>query len=249
MNYFLLCAYNEAENILKVIKDIEKNFRYEYKIIIVNDGSTDSTEQLIRTLSSFGKNIVLLTHKKNLGLGRALKTGFFFILKNNLLSGSDTIITLDADNTHSVEIANLMIEKFLENKDLVIASRFIKGAKELGVPCYRKFLSLAASMILRIIFPYPNIRDYTCGYRLYSGRVLLEAYKYYKEDLITERDFVCQLEILVKLLKLKPQTCEVPIILKYFLKSGKSKLKIVKNIISYLKFIFLATLGRVYEKK
>lgn len=248
MNYFLLCAYNEENNILRVIESIIKNFKYEYKIVIVNDGSTDKTEQLIKNHYAF-KDIILLNHKKNLGLGKALKTGFIFLLKNKLLIDNDTVITLDADNTHTIDIANLMFEKFLSNRDLIIASRFVKGAKQLGVPFYRSMISLIASIILRLIFPYPNLRDYTCGYRLYSGRILNKAYNYYKENLITEKNFVVQLEILIKLLKFKPLICEIPINLKYFLKYGKSKLKIVKNIFSYLRFLFDNVFNISYEKR
>lgn len=238
MNYFLLCVYNEEENILKVIESINRDFKYEKKIVIVNDGSTDNTEQLIKKQNIF-KDIIILTHKNNLGLGEALRTGFTFILKNKILKDVDAVITLDADNTHSINTANLMVEKFLEGKDLIIASRFVKEAKQLGVPFYRRILSMFASVILHLIFPYPNLKDYTCGYRLYSGRILIKAYEQYKENLVTEKNFVAQLEILIKLLKFKPRVCEVPIDLKYFLKYGKSKLKIVKNITAYFKFIFL----------
>lgn len=237
MNYFLLCAYNESKNIVKVIENIRKYFKYEYKIIIVNDGSTDDTEFQIKKQVRESE-IVLLNHKRNLGLGAALRTGLLFILNNSMLKAKDTIITLDADNTHPIEIANVMVKKIFENNDLIIASRFTKGAIQLGVPLYRKLISLSARCILKIIFPYPGLKDYTSGYRAYRGSLILTAYNYYKKDIVKERNFVVQLEILVKLLKFRPKIYEVPINLKYFLKYGKSKLKIVKNIISYLNFIF-----------
>ncbi|MEN3013056.1 MAG: glycosyltransferase family 2 protein [Endomicrobiia bacterium] len=236
MNYFLLCAYNESKNITEVIKSIKENFKHENKIVIVNDGSSDDTEIQIRKCLQKYKDIILLTHKKNLGLGKALKTGFMFILKSRM-KDEDTIITLDADNTHPVEIANLMMEKFLMGYDLVIASRFVKNAKQQGVPFFRKLLSLMARFIFKYFFYHPLVKDYTSGYRLYGGKILNRAYAYYRENLIKEKDFVVQLEILIKLLKFKPKVYEVPIDIKYFLKYGKSKLKIVKNIISYLNFI------------
>jgi len=235
MIYFLLCAYNEEKNIEYVINSIRQQIK-NYKIVVVNDGSTDNTKYILEKLVS--EDLVVLTHQKNLGLGFALKTGFEYIIQK--LTSQDVVITLDADNTHPIEISNDMIKKFYEGCDVVISSRYCFGGEQLGVIWYRKLLSYIAKLLLKILFPYPNIKDYTTGYRLYSGKVLILMYEKCKENFITQKNFVVQLEILVKILKFKPKLCEVPLRLHYYKKYGKSKLKIVKNIFSYLNFIIKA---------
>jgi len=235
MNYFLLCAYNEEKNISCLINEIRKNFKYEFKILVVDDGSTDNTLFELERIKS--DDLIVLKHNKNLGLGCALKTGFLYIFEKLNLNDKDNIITMDADNTHPVELANLMVEKIKDGKDIVIASRYQKNSRQLGVPLIRKFLSFLARIILKILFYHPSIKDYTSGYRAYAGRIIKNLINSYGENFIIEKNFVVQLEILVKLLNFKPDVYELPICLKYYKKCGKSKLKIVKDITSYLNFI------------
>ena len=232
MIYFLVCAYNEEVNIVEVINSIRQLMR-NYKIVVVNDGSTDNTRYVLEKLLL--DDISVIHHVRNLGLGFALRTGFKYIIPK--LSSQDVVVTLDADNTHPIELVWYMLKKFEEGYDIVIASRYCFGAKQIGVVWYRKLFSYLAKIFLKFLFPYPNLKDYTTGYRLYSGKILLQANDEYKEKFITQRNFVVQLEILLKLLKFKPKICEVPLKLKYYKKYGKSKLKLVKNILSYFNFI------------
>lgn len=232
MIYFLLCVYNEEINVEYVINSIRQQIK-NYKIIIVNDGSTDNTKYVLEKLSC--EDMVVLHHQKNLGLGFALKTGFEYVIPK--LTLQDVVITMDADNTHPVEVVQDMIQKFNEGCDVVIASRYCLGGQQIGVVWYRKLLSYTAKILLKILFPYKNIKDYTTGYRLYSAKVLLQAKNKYKDKFVTQKNFVVQLELLLKILKFKPAVCEVPLKLLYYKKYGKSKLKIVKNIFSYLNFI------------
>ena len=84
----------------------------------------------------------------------------------------------------------------------------------------------------------PNVKDYTSGYRAYRAGIIKKANNFYHKNFLQEKDFVIQLEILYKLSKFNPRTTEVPLILRYDKKYGKSKLKIVKNIFKYFCFIF-----------
>ncbi|MCX7956476.1 MAG: glycosyltransferase family 2 protein [Endomicrobia bacterium] len=237
MFYFLLCAYNEQKNIKEVIKNIQNNFNYDKKIIFVDDGSTDNTKDII--LKENFKNLVLIEHSKNLGLGRAIRTGILYVLNNYEIKEGDALITLDADNTHPIMISNIMAEKFLQGYDIIIASRFVKNAKQIGVPYYRKVLSYLARRIIKTLFPYKGVKDYTSGYRLYSLKLLKRLYNIYKDDLIINSTFVVQLELLTKLMMFSPKITEVALCLNYFKKYGKSKLKLVKNILSYFEFFII----------
>lgn len=236
MNYFLLCAYNEEKNIGDVISSIRETFYTEnYTIVIVNDGSTDATQEVVCKLREEKEDIILLNHKKNLGLGCALRTGFDFLFSK--VSNEDIIITLDADNTHPLEISNFIVSNLKQKADIVIASRYQKNSVQQGVPFFRKILSFLGRVTLTIFFPYHGVSDYTSGYRWYRGELIKKAKNFYGENFITEQSFVVQVEILYKLFYFKPKIIEVPLILQYNKKYGKSKLKIVKNIIKYLQFI------------
>lgn len=236
MIYFLLCAYNESKNITNVISNIRSlcnDINEVYKIIIVDDGSTDDTLQQVEKVAN--KDIVVLVHDKNLGLGVALKTGFSYLF--NVITDNDVIITMDADNTHPVETVKLMLREYKRGSDIVIASRYSPGGGQLSVPLYRRLISFIARCVLKILFPYKGVRDYTSGYRLYSGKIVKNLTKYYGHNFVMQKDFSIQLEILLKLFKFLPVISEVPLKIEYYKKCGKSKLKIVKNIISYIKMI------------
>ncbi len=235
MTYFLLCAYNEEKNIVSLIKNIKNYFIYEYKIVVVDDGSTDNTIHELKKVQS--ENIFIISHKKNLGLGCALKTGFLYIIKNLNINSKDIIITMDADNTHPPELSNFMVEKIMDGYDIIVASRYQPQSKQYKVAFYRKLISFIARIVLKIIFPYRSIKDYTSGYRAYSGKIIKLLYQKFKEDFIEEKNFVVQTELLTKIFLFSPKIYEVPFCLRYDRKYGKSKLKIVKDILSYLKFL------------
>lgn len=241
MIYFLLCAYNESKNITAVVSNIRNLRCGEYKIVVVNDGSTDDTLPVLEKIKS--DDLIIINHSQNLGLGMAMKTGLSYICKV-LNPDRDFVVTMDADNTHKVEIVNLMLKRLELGAELVIASRYCPGAAQYGVSFYRKFLSFCARIILQILFPYPSLRDYTSGYRLYSGKILYKLFSKYGEEFITQKTFVVQLELLLKLLQFKPRLEEVPLQLEYYKKYGKSKLKIIKTVLSYfltiIKFKFLS---------
>lgn len=240
MKYFLLCAYNEGKNIQEVIRSIRVHFKNDYKIIVVDDGSTDNTEKDLEKILS--DDILIIRHKTNLGLGVAIKTGLFEILST--ISGDDIVITMDADNTHPINLVSAMIDKINQGYDLVIASRYVEGSVQYGVNVIRKFLSFSARIILKILFSYVNLNDYTSGYRAYSGRLLKKMFEDYGEKLVTEKNFTVQFELLVKSFSFQPRVCEVPLRLEYYKKYGKSKLKIIKNIISYMKLIIKLKMGK-----
>jgi dolichol-phosphate mannosyltransferase len=237
MIYFLLCAYNEEKNIEKVITSISEKFvDKEIKIIVIDDGSVDNTKDIIKKIELTNKKLVLISHKKNLGLGCALKTGFEYLFST--IADNDIIITLDADNTHPIEVSQKMLTKISDGYDIVISSRYEKDGKQIGVNVLRSTISFLAKILLKKIFSFDNVKDYTSGYRAYSGKVIKKAKNFYGKNFIQEKDFVVQLEILYKLTKFNPKIVEVPLVLRYDKKYGKSKLKIIKNILKYLHFIF-----------
>lgn len=245
--YFLLPCYNEEENIATVIEKINKNLEDYFKlyninntIIVIDDGSIDKTAQIVEDLKSKYNNIILLKHITNKGLGEALKTGIMYILQNNNQNYNNSYICImDADNSHEPNIVMEMYKKIKQLQyDCIIASRYQKGSEIKGVPFYRNFLSFAAKNIYKLFLPIESVNDYTSGFRIYKLSAFKDAFEKFNDNFITESGFSCMVEILYKLHITGSKFEEYPIVLKYDQKKGKSKMKILKNILNSFKLIY-----------
>ncbi len=246
--YYILPSYNEALNIPTLLNSINtfyKKRKISIIVVIIDDGSSDNTLSVIQ--KSKKKNskkikIVVLSHKVNLGLGAALKTGFNYVFKNS--RDNDIIITMDTDNSHTIklsyDLANIIM---LKNKDIVIASRYRQNSKIKGLESSRKFLSYTAAILFKIFYPIENVRDYTSGFRAFKIRKIKKIIKKNK-NFFSETGFSASVDILLKLYPFKKQInfYELPINLRYDLKQGKSKMKILKTIYLNLKILFLRKL-------
>lgn len=252
MIYFLLPAYNEETGIPSVLQSIsEVEFPHEqWKVVVVDDGSCDRTPEV---LDEWSQKIpmTIITHSSNEGLGRAMRTGLKYL--GEIVSEDDAVIAMDSDNTHPPALAVRMRRKALENDlDIVIASRYHteeeESGEEIGLAFHRKILSRGASRLLDLAFHVEGASDYTCGFRLYSGRILKKGIEIYGDKLVEEKNFVCMAEILVKMAHIGAKVGEVPMTLRYDLKGGASKLRIMRTISRYLGLIWrykaLGELGR-----
>ena len=170
----------------------------------------------------------MIEHKKNMGLGRALKTGFeYSFLKGKY---NDVIVSMDTDNSHTVSLSYKMAENiFYKKKDILIASRYQLSSKIKGLNYWRKSLSLGAAILYKIFFPIKNIKDYTSGFRAFRLGVIKKAWKKNK-NFFSEKGFSASADILLKLYKFKLNFYEVPINLRYDLKKGQSKMKVINTV-------------------
>lgn len=230
MNYILLPAYNEEGALAPLLQSFQNVTIPVIHIVVVDDGSTDKTADVVR---SFAPQLpaTLLQHTQNQGLGKTMATGLNYLLK--IMTPLDTLTALDADNTHLPSQIPEMLQKIQDGHDIVIRSRYRKGAMQKGVPFRRQILSLAASFYLRAAAPVPGVRDYSCGFRTYSGTLLRNAWERYGEYLIEENSFACMTELLLKLSVLKPKIIELPLTLRYDLKPTPSKMNVSGTITRY----------------
>lgn len=234
MIYVLLAAYNEGDGIEVLLRKIGQVLEKNYQIVLVNDGSSDNTKNIAEKMAS-ELPIKVVNHPQNSGLGEAIKTGLNEIVHK--MQVDDIMVALDADNTHPPELILVMQEKIHEGADVVIASRFCRGGKEIGVSVLRKILSRGAKMFLQALFSFSGVNDYTCGFRAYRGSLLKKAYEHYQTHLVTESGFVSTVELLLKLKRFNPKVVEIPLVLRYDLKSGKSKIKIWRTILRYFQLL------------
>ena len=115
----IIPAYNEEENIEKVVNNIRTNYS-QYDYIVVNDGSRDRTAQICRE-----KGFHLLDLPVNLGLAGAFQTGMKYAYEK----GYAYAIQFDADGQHLPEYLDAMLERIRQGYDIVIGSRFVRFKK------------------------------------------------------------------------------------------------------------------------
>lgn len=243
--YIVLPAYNEEDSIGKLLDRIAYYLLDSgiegYEIFVVNDGSGDRTAQI---LEEYGKKMPLriVTHETNKGLGKTIRDGLQ--IASETASDNDIIITMDADDTHTPGLIYRMVNTMREGYDVVIASRYQKGARVYGLSFYRELLSLAAALIFRMFLPIKGVRDFTCGYRAYRAQVLKNAFTQYGDKFIDQEGFQAMVDIILRLRKMNVIFGEVPFILRYDMKQGTSKMNVKNTILKTLKLI----IKRRFEK-
>lgn len=230
MIYIVLPAYNEEETLPPLLEAIGENMTeagLAYKVIVVNDGSTDATARAVKDASA-RMPLELVEHAENRGLAETLKTGLMTAVK--MASPKDVIVTMDADNTHTPGLIMSMFRLIREGHDVVIGSRYQSGARVIGVPLSRRLLSFGASLLFRVLFPIKGVKDYTSGYRAYRARVIKEMFDLYGEDFISETGFSCMVDVLLKIRMHPVVVGEAPLILRYDKKASTSKMDVSKTV-------------------
>jgi glycosyltransferase involved in cell wall biosynthesis len=174
-------AYNEERTIERVISDIKHTLKgYSYKVLVVDDGSTDRTAQLAKKSGA-----LVVSHPTNLGLAEAFKTEMEHALKIN----PDIIVHTDADGQYPAQGIPKLIAKVKEGNQLVLGSRFGRGryrgglSKALG----NRAFAIVFSNLLRT-----RITDTTTGFRAFTPTVarlpVINTFTYTQEQLIRARN-------------------------------------------------------------
>ena len=153
----------------------------------------------------------------------------------NIYKNEDLIFVMDSDFTHKAKYSIDMIKEMTKkSSDVGIASRFQKGSEIFGVPRYRIVLSYFAKIYYTLTLNFRNVKDYTCGYRLYKICRLNEIKLVYRENYISKMGFACMVELLYKLNRIGSSFSEIPFSLHYEEKKGNSKMKVINTMIQSL---------------
>ncbi|WP_235033507.1 glycosyltransferase [Rubripirellula obstinata] len=235
--FMALPAYNEEEALPELLERIGEAFadsNLPYEVIVVDDGSKDDTAKIVSQMS-FQMPIHLVQHEVNQGLGVTLRDGLREAVDR--AGERDIIVTMDADNTHPPGLINRMVTLVHEGCDVVIASRFQPGARVVGVPIERHFLSVGARALFTLLFPTRGVRDYTSGYRAYKASVIRQGFAEHGDDFVGETGFSCMADVLLKLRKQGVLFGEAPLRLRYDQKGGASKMQVFKTMWLTLKLL------------
>jgi glycosyltransferase involved in cell wall biosynthesis len=188
-------AFNEEKNISEIIRKLQK---ITDKIIVCDDGSSDSTGKIAREMG-----VIVIKHERNLGYGAAIRSIFLKAREQK----SEFLITMDSDGQHRIEDIQIILEPIKNGQaDLVIGSRFLDHNGK-NVPAYRKIgikiLTKLANTSLN-----QNITDSQSGFRGYGKKII-------EEIMPSESGMGVSNEILIKASKKRFKIIEVPIIILY----------------------------------
>ncbi len=237
MIFVLLPAYNEEKNVKAILDEIRQvldSRKVLYRVLVVNDGSIDNTLKVLESVRDLFP-LQILSFDENRGVDAVFRQGIEWICRHS--ENDDIMISMDCDQTHKAQTFNLLIDALDEGNDVAIASRYHKNSKCVNLPFMRAFLSDGINAMLRLIFPIKGARDYTTFFRAYKIFVLKRALDFYKDRFLMQKGFSCMAEILIKLKPLGIKLEEVPIDLRFDLRTGKSKMNIKETIQGYLQLI------------
>jgi dolichol-phosphate mannosyltransferase len=235
----VVLAYNEEAGIgenLAAIRDLGLS---DLEVIVVDDGSTDRTEAIVRQMKE-KMNLDLLSHETNRGVAAAFDTGLRHAAA--ISRPGDFIITIEGDGTNSLQALRPIIDLLGQGYDVVCGSRYVAGGGYRGFPLKRRIFSVGANLVMRWYCGLRPVRDYTLFYRGYRAEVLQEAFRRYGKRFIEARGFFANIEILVKLSRLRPlRAAETPVVYDYGAKRSGSSMRVWRNLSEYLRFFLRDT--------
>lgn len=160
----IIPAYNEAENIVHVVKHMmEQAPQYDY--LVINDGSTDDTLRLCDR-----ENFHYLDLTINMGIGGAVQAGYIYARKNDY----DIAVQMDGDGQHDIAYLDEMLELIINKEaDVVIGSRFLKKEGFQSSATRRMGINFLSGLIWLVTGK--RIMDVTSGYRAVN-RMFIEIY-------------------------------------------------------------------------
>jgi dolichol-phosphate mannosyltransferase len=240
---FVIPAYNEAENIPRLLEGLAPVAReLGARVIIVDDGSTDGTGDVIRE-NARDMHLAVVTHTVNRGLGTAINTGIRAALGES--SDDDAIVTMEADTTSDLSDLPKMLELFDQGTDVVLASVYAPGGKIVGVGGYRLAASKLVSNTFRVLGGLREMHTLSSLYRVYRAGTLRRAADTYGYLLVREPGFAANVELLLKLYNAGATVAEVPTVNDWTTRLGESKMQLKPTVVAYMRVMAAHLAGRI----
>ena len=206
----VMAAWNEAENIKKMVNtlfdEVFPKIDADMHLLVADNKSTDGMTEIIEEEMKERKNLHIV-QQTGKGLGNAYISGFKYAVDK---LEADAVMEMDADFQHPPRFVKPMVEAYQEGADYVIGSRYIPGGsipKEWAF--FRKFISFAGNLFIRLVLLKPKIHDLTTGFRLTRVRGVLE--KMDLDNLMEPGRFAHKVDLLYQAIKNSKKVVEVPL--------------------------------------
>jgi glycosyltransferase involved in cell wall biosynthesis len=230
----IIPVYNEESKITSLLThmiDVLNEALLDYELIVINDGSTDKTEQFILEQERLDKRVKVLSYEQNKGKGHAVRLGV-------LNSTGDVVSFLDGDlDISPFELKNYVKE--LEGCDLVIASK-AHPLSVISAPFVRKMLSKIFSILVRLAVGI-NIKDTQSGLKVGNGNALRKIF-----NIMLVKRYAFDVEMLAIASRLNLKIKESPINIS--LDCSFKPREIVKMFIDVLAISYRLRIIRFYQK-
>lgn len=227
----LIPAYNEEKRILNTLKQIKEYVRNrdeDFEIIVIDDGSIDRTEEIVKR---FDTKIILLKNKKNQGKGYSLKRGM-------LASRGDVTLFMDADSSTKI----IELDKFfpyINSYDILIGSRAISHSSILIPQGFiRRNIGSLAHKLIQLVLKI-KVHDTMCGFKMYNKKSRQFLFK--KQ---INKGWGFDYEILFLAKKFNFRIKEVPVVWR---NDSRSKVTI-KGYLKSLEELFLIKINDFFKK-
>jgi len=224
-------AYNESQAIKSTIKEIKSFFSY-VDILVVDDGSTDTTRQ-----EAIKEGVMVVSLPFNLGIGGAIQTGFKFAYEK----GYSIAVQIDGDGQHDAHYLSKLLELAIDNKyDMVIGSRFIENNKGFKSSIARRAgIRFFSWLIGALTKTY--VADPTSGFRVYSKKMINIFARYYPHDFPEPEAIVVARRYNAKIKEVAVQMRER--------KTGYSSIRYLKTLYYMIKVTFAIMLDGLKGKR
>lgn len=170
----ILPAYNEEASILQTVTSIinyQKEVDFQLDYIVINDGSTDSTKQILQKNQLNHINLIM-----NLGIGGAVQTGYRYALEHDY----DVAVQFDGDGQHDItSLAGLLVPIQQQKADMVIGSRFVGEVRSQFQTSFMRRMGISIISTLIWMSTGTKIYDTTSGYRLANKEIIARFAKRY----------------------------------------------------------------------
>lgn len=240
---FVIPAYNERENIPRLLEDLAPRARdLGARVIFVDDGSTDGTSEAIEAHRQ-DLHLAVVRHKVNRGLGTAINSGLRAALGE--AGDDDAIVTIESDNTSDLDDLPAMLARFQEGFDIVLASVYAPGGRIVGVAPWRLAASKAVSNTFRYAGGLKDIHTLSSLYRVYRAGTLRRAAETYGYLLVREPGFAANVELLLKLYNSGASVTEVATVNDWSRRAGVSKMNLKPTVMAYGRLMAAHLVGRI----
>jgi dolichyl-phosphate beta-glucosyltransferase len=157
-------AYNESARIPATLESVIAAIRanqWQAEVIVVNDGSTDSTARLVRDIASRAPEVRLLENPGNHGKGYSVRSGI-------LNAQGDIVMFTDADLSAPMEEAGRLFAAIANGADIAIGSRWLESGRQIHrQPLYRQFFGRCFNAVCRMVMQLP-FADTQCGFKAFT---------------------------------------------------------------------------------
>lgn len=229
----IIPAFNEAQAIEETIRGLAN---MNVDLLVVNDGSSDGTVQIIEKMKAQVPRLSLVSLPLNSGIGATVQTGFLYAKQHDY----DFAVQFDGDGQHSAESLESLLKHALDHElDLCIGSRFMDIRSFTSSPLRQvgiRFFSWLISILSGV-----KVTDPTSGFRVYSRRAIGRFAEYYPDD-------YPEPEALFWCMRNKLKVGEYPVVM-HKRQGGQSSIRYLRTVYYMLKVSLAILIDRIRSRE